>query len=152
MQGKEKNMFSKACEYGIKAIIFIAVKSRQDERVSLNDIAWAIDSPVSFTSKILQKLVKCNLLDSVKGSAGGFELKKSKAEKIKLSQIVSAIDGDSIYKGCGLGFHDCNEKKPCSLHYKFKLVRDDLRTMLESTSLLDLSNDINNGITFLKQN
>lgn len=145
-------MFSKACEYGIKALVFIAVKSRQDERVSLNDIASAIDSPVSFTSKILQKLVKSNLLDSVKGSTGGFELKKSKTEKIKLSQVVSAIDGDSIYKGCGLGFHDCNERKPCSLHYKFKLVRDDLRTMLESTSLLDLSNDINNGITFLKQN
>lgn len=144
-------MFSKACEYGIKAIVFIAVKSGQDERVSLNDIARAIDSPVSFTSKILQKMVKCNLLDSVKGPAGGFEIQKSKAEKIKLSQVVSAIDGDSIYKGCGLGFHDCNEKKPCSLHYKFKMIRDDLRTMVENTSLLDLSNDINNGITFLKQ-
>ncbi len=77
-------MFSKACEYGIKSIVFIAVKSRQDERVSLNDIASAIDSPVSFTSKILQKLVKSKLIDSVKGSAGGFELKKLKTES-KLS-------------------------------------------------------------------
>lgn len=144
-------MFSKACEYGIRASIFIAVKSRLDIRVSLNDIAQETDLPVSFTAKILQTLVRKNIIDSHKGPTGGFEIKKSKAGKIKLSQIVTAIDGDSIYKSCGLGFENCSEKNPCSLHFKFIPVKDAMRKMLEDTTLLELSDDINNGLTFLIQ-
>ncbi|MBP9191427.1 MAG: Rrf2 family transcriptional regulator [Ignavibacteria bacterium] len=145
-------MFSKACEYGIRASIFIAIKSRSDIRVSLNDIARETDSPVSFTAKILQTLVKNKIIDSLKGPNGGFEIKKSKAGKIRLSQVVKAIDGDSIYKKCGLGFRNCDNKKPCPLHYKFTIVREDLRKMLEETTLLELSEDIENGQTFLKRN
>lgn len=144
-------MFSKACEYGIKAAVFIAVKSHHEGRVSLNEIAKEINSPIAFTAKVLQQLTRSKIVDSVKGPAGGFEINKNKVDKIKLSKIVSAIDGDSIYKGCGLGFHNCNENKPCPVHHKFKLIRNDLKQMLETTSLLDLSNDINNGITFLKR-
>lgn len=144
-------MFSKACEYGIKATIFIATMSKHEKRVSLNDIAREIDSPVSFTAKILQTLVKSSIIDSIKGPSGGFEIKKAKAGKIKLSMVVSAIDGDSIYISCGLGFQSCNENKPCPLHYKFIKIREDLRKMLEETSLLDLSDDINSGLTFLKR-
>ena len=32
-------MFSKACQYGIKAAIFIAVNSRENKRVNLKDIS-----------------------------------------------------------------------------------------------------------------
>lgn len=144
-------MFSKACEYGIKAAVFIAVRSQQEERVSLNEIAKEINSPVAFTAKVLQQLTRNHIVDSVRGPSGGFEINKSKADKIKLSKIVSAIDGDSIYRGCALGFKNCNENLPCSLHHKFVIVRDELKKMLEETSLLDLSKDINNGVTFLKR-
>jgi Rrf2 family iron-sulfur cluster assembly transcriptional regulator len=143
-------MFSKACEYGIKAAIFIAVKSQQDTRIRLSDIAAEINSPVAFTAKVLQKLTKGKLVDSVKGPAGGFEIKKNKLTEIRLNQIVSAIDGNTVYEGCGLGFNNCNEIKPCPVHHKFKLIRDDLKQMLETTSLLDLSKDVNNGMTFLR--
>jgi len=144
-------MFSKACEYGIKATIYIAVKSQQNLKVKLNDISKEIDSPVAFTAKILQKLTKSKILISTKGSTGGFEINNNKLAKIMLCQIVVAIDGDSVYKGCGLGFNNCNENKPCPVHYKYKQIRNDLKQMLETTSLLDLSKDINCGITFLKR-
>ena len=143
-------MFSKACEYGIKAALVVAVKSKEDTRIGLNDIAGQIDSPVAFTAKILQKLTKNGIVNSLKGPTGGFEIESKNLNKIMLSQIVMAIDGDSVYNGCGLGFNNCNENKPCPVHYKFKAIRDGLKKMLETTSLLDLSKDINNGLTFLK--
>src|ERR1022692_362883 len=143
-------MFSKACEYGIKAAIFIALKSEEDSRVSLNEIGQGINSPIAFTAKILKKLTKANIVDSIKGPTGGYEIKKNNASQIWLSQIVNAIDGDSIYNGCGLGFQNCNDEKPCPVHHKFKIVRNKLKQLLENTSLLDLSKDINKGITFLK--
>ena len=144
-------MFSKACEYAIKATIFIADKSHNSYKVSLIEVAQAIDSPTAYTSKILQKLVKNGVLQSDKGPTGGFSINKDKLTEIKLSTIVSAIDGDSIYKGCGLGLHRCNEKLPCPVHDQFKQVRDQLKTMLESTTIHSLTTDLNNGLTFLKR-
>lgn len=143
-------MFSKACEYGIKAAIYIATKSQDNERVGLKNIAKEIDSPEAFTAKILQKLSREEIVSSIKGPHGGFEINKKRAEKIKLKDIVYAIDGNAIYQGCALGFSKCSDTEPCAMHDKFKTIRNDLKKMLESTSLLELSNDVNKGISLLK--
>ena len=60
-------MFSKACEYGIKASIFIAINSYEGKRVSPKEIAKEIDSPEAFTAKILQALVKNNVITCIYG-------------------------------------------------------------------------------------
>lgn len=143
-------MFSKACEYGIKASIFIALNSYQKKRVSLKAIAKEIASPEAFTAKILQDLVRHNIIYSIKGAHGGFEIEKSKIASIKLAQIVNAIDGDNIYNGCGLGLHTCDEVHPCPVHDKFKTIRNELKVMLETTNLEELALDIKSGVAFLK--
>jgi Rrf2 family protein len=143
-------MFSKACEYGIKATIFIAISSYEGRRVSPKEISKKIDSPTAFTAKILQALVKHNIVNSIKGAHGGFEIDKNKISTIKLSQIVNAIDGDKIYNGCGLGLHTCDENHPCPVHDKFKIVRTELKDMLENTNLEQLALDIKSGVAFLK--
>ena len=143
-------MFSKACEYGIKATIFIAINSLENRRVSPKEISEEIDSPKAFTAKILQALVRNNVVKSVRGAYGGFEIDKDKIATTKLSQIVYAIDGDSVYKSCGLGLHTCDENHPCPVHDKFKVVREELKDMLENTSLEQLALDIKAGVAFLK--
>ncbi|WCO00674.1 RrF2 family transcriptional regulator [Psychroserpens ponticola] len=143
-------MFSKACEYGIKASIFIAINSYENKRVSPKEISEEIDSPKAFTAKILQALVKHDVINSVQGAYGGFEIEKEKISTIKLAQIVNAIDGDSIYRGCGLGLHICDDKHPCPVHDKFKIVRSELKNMLENTNLEQLALDIKSGTSFLK--
>jgi len=144
-------MFSKACEYGIRAIIHIAVLSQDEKRVGLKEIAKEIGSPEAFTAKILQILSKNDLVESTKGPTGGFEMSVQQMKKIKLSDVVSAIDGDSIYKGCGLGMKECSEKHPCPVHEKFKTIRNELKKMLENTSIYNLAIDQKNGLTFLKR-
>lgn len=143
-------MFSKACEYGIKSAIFIAIKSFEGQRVGPKEIAVEIDSPQAFTAKILQALVKHNIIKSVKGAYGGFEINKNDIKAIRLSQIVNAIDGDSVYNKCGLGLNDCNENYPCPVHNKFKIVRDELKDMLQNTTLEELALNIKSGTSFLK--
>ncbi|MEC3905898.1 Rrf2 family transcriptional regulator [Tamlana sp. 2201CG12-4] len=143
-------MFSKACEYGIKAAIFIATQSYEGKRVSPKEIAKEIDSPQAFTAKILQALVKHQVVNSIKGAYGGFEIERNQIKNVKLSQIVNAIDGDSIYNGCGLGLKKCDEDHPCPVHDKFKSVREELKDMLENTSLDELARNIKSGTSFLK--
>ncbi len=143
-------MFSKACEYGIRATIYIAEQSIQNRKVSLKDVAKAIESPEAYTSKILQQLSRSNIINSDKGPTGGFSMGKQALDKVKLSTIVSAIDGDSIYKVCGLGLKQCNEKMPCPIHDQFKAIRNELKKMLETTTVKSLSVGFSNGVSFLK--
>lgn len=143
-------MFSKACEYGIRASIFIAKNSYEGRRVSPKEISEEINSPKAFTAKILQALVKHDIINSVKGAYGGFEIDKDAIITIKLSHIVKAIDGDKIYNNCGLGLEKCDDSHPCPVHDKFKEIRDGLKHMLESTNLEELALDIKTGIAFLK--
>jgi Rrf2 family protein len=143
-------MFSKACEYGIKAAIYIAANSNEGKRVSLKGIAKHIDSPEAFTAKILQILARENVITSVRGINGGFEIEKHNLERIQLAHIVKAIDGDTIYKGCGIGLKECNEAHPCPIHNDFKNVRNNLKTLLETTNLKSLAIDVNSGVSFLR--
>lgn len=143
-------MFSKSCEYGIRASIFIASESIRGHRVGLKEIAKQINSPEAFTAKIMQILSRNAIVHSTKGVGGGFEIPKELLHSIKLLQIVNAIDGDTIYKGCGLGLHECSEVHPCPAHNKFKVIREELLLMLENTTLQELASGIKSGITFLK--
>ena len=144
-------MFSKACEYGIRASIFIANQSLLDRKVSLKDVAEAIESSPAYTSKILQRLARANIVNSDKGPTGGFSMDKDQLKKVRLSFIVYAIDGDSIYSGCGLGLVKCNEKAPCPIQSQFKIIRGDLKKMLETTTVQSLTKELKDGLSYLKR-
>lgn len=144
-------MFSKSCEYGIKAMVFITQKSIIEQRVRLNEIAQAIDSPTAFTAKILQKLSKEKIIHSIMGKAGGYEIKKNKLTKITLLDIVNIIDGEDIHKGCGLGFKKCNHSTPCPIHFDFIKIREDLKKMLSQTTIITLATKLDNGQVQLKE-
>jgi Rrf2 family protein len=144
-------VFSRACEYGIRASIYIAVQSHNNYRVSLKQIAHEIDSPEAFTAKILQQLVRNNLIESIKGPSGGFQINKDNMKTIKLRSIVETIDGNQLLTECGLGMKECSSEHPCPVHYKFKKIRDELTKMLDNTSIYDLMSSYNDGFTFLKK-
>ena len=102
-------MLSKTCEYGVKATIYIALQSMLGQRTSLKYIAKEIDSPEAFTAKILQKLAKANIITSIKGLNGGFEISADKMKNIKLAEVVFALDGDDITSRCFLGLPECTQ-------------------------------------------
>src|SRR5690606_13422884 len=94
-------MFSKACEYGIRAVIIIESYSKNNKKIGIKEICNGINAPEPFTAKILQNLRKLDIINSTKGPNGGFFIEKDK--DIKLIEIVLAIDGDNIITKCGLG-------------------------------------------------
>lgn len=141
-------MFSKACQYGIRAVLFIAKQSQQDLRPNIAEIAKAVDSPEPFTAKVCQQLARENILLSKKGPNGGFYLEKNST--LKLSEIVAVIDGNKIFTGCGLGLGECSSEQPCPVHDQFMVVRNGLMHMCEDTLVMDLAANLEDGETFLK--
>lgn len=143
-------MFSKTCEYAIRAMIFIAQKSKNGNKVGIKEIAKGIDSPEHFIAKILQELSRKGLVQSSKGPNGGFYL-DNKALKCSLAEIVQVIDGDKIFSGCGLGLKQCSESHPCPIHHEFKKVRKEMQLMLERAKLGEFTAHLEKNLTFLKR-
>lgn len=141
-------MFSKACEYGIRAVIYIWSQNRRGAKIGIKDICKEIDAPEFFTAKILQSLAKRSIISSAKGPNGGFFIDKEQ-ENLTLIDLVIAIDGDKIFKGCGLGLKQCSESNPCPIHHEFKGIRDRLNKMLREKKIADLAEEINNGNAIL---
>jgi Rrf2 family protein len=143
-------VFSKTCEYAIRSVFFIAHRTASGNKVGIKEIATGIDSPEHFLAKILQDLSRKGIVQSTKGPNGGFYMDET-ALKRPLADVVEAVDGKSIFTGCGLGLAYCSETNPCPLHHEFKAIRNQLRDLLEQTMIKDFSENLNLGITSLKK-
>jgi Rrf2 family protein len=141
-------MFSKTCQYAIKAVIYINKQSLAGQKVGAKEIGHEINAPDAFTAKILQVLVKQNVVGSFKGPTGGFFVDKTHESKT-LKDVVLAIDGDQLFNGCSLGLSQCSEDNPCPLHFEIKNVRSKIIHMLTVKSLKQLAEEVVDGSTVL---
>ena len=141
-------ILSKSCEYAIRATVYIALASRKNEKAGIIEVAEAIGSPMHFTGKILQNLVKKNIISSAKGPTGGFYIENGK--ELFLIDIVQAIDGDAMFTSCVLGLANCSATQPCPMHHQVKPIRDLLKTEFSKKSLTQLADGFDKDLYFLK--
>lgn len=144
-------MFSKACMYAIRAVVLLASHADAPARWTLPVIVKRTGAPEAFMAKILGKLVRAGILRSVKGPGGGFEVPAEKVRELRLGEVVRAIDGDSLFHGCALGFPRCDPKRPCPIHEQVSQVRHTLQATLADTRIMDLGEDLNEGTVFLRK-
>ncbi len=138
-------IFSKSCEYALRAVIYIYMKSSLENKISVTDISKEINSPIPFTSKIMQQLTRKKIVLSVKGPNGGFYINDS-VKLITVYQVVEAIDGIEFFDRCIIGLENCNENNPCPLHLNFKQYRLGLRDFFMSKTIQDLISEKNGKI------
>jgi len=143
-------VFSKTCEYAIRAVFFIAHRTANGGRVGIKEISTGIDSPEAFLAKILQELTRKGILNSAKGPNGGFFVDEYNL-KMPLSAVVKAVDGEGIFTGCGMGLQYCSAANPCPLHNEFKEIRDKIQAMMDNTTIGEFNEDLNLGILSLKK-
>jgi Rrf2 family protein len=143
-------IFSKTCEYAIRAVFFIAHRTAGGGRVGIREIAAGIDSPEHFLAKILQDLSRRGIIQSAKGPNGGFYIDDASLQS-PLVNIVQAVDGNGIFTGCALGLKQCSEVSPCPLHHDFKTIRNQIHRLLETTTISEFNEDLNLGITSLRK-
>jgi Rrf2 family protein len=143
-------IFSKTCEYAIRAVFYIAHKTAAGGRVGIKDIAAGIDSPELYLAKILQDLSRKGLISSFKGPTGGFLIEPTSLKR-PLSDIVEAVDGNGLFSGCALGLKQCSEIQPCPLHSQFKEIRTQIFFLLNNTTIGDFNEELMNGLLSLKK-
>jgi len=142
-------MFSKACEYAIRATLYISTNSTAGSKLGIKEIAREIDSPVHFTAKILQTLSRHRIISSIKGPNGGFYL-ETNAEPITLNAIVKAIDGTEALDACSLGLKQCSDVFPCPIHAEVKSYKEKLSKFMREKTVQQMAVDLATGKTYLK--
>lgn len=129
-------MFSKSCEYGIKAVIYIAQQSNEHNPVNVAQVSKNIKAPEFFIAKILQDLTRKKILNSIKCPRGGFYSTKSQKD-IQIIDIVKIIDGDQLFTKCVLGLDNCSSLNPCPMHKEYQHIRKSIIDMLSSNTVED---------------
>ena len=67
--------------------------------MSAVQIAEGLDIPTPFIAKLLQPLVKNNIISSLKGPKGGFYFTSVNGKK-SVCDIIHVIEGKNVFKKC----------------------------------------------------
>ena len=133
-------IYSRPCEYALRALTYITVNS-DSELIRTQEIAEAEGLPAPFLAKLLQQLARSGILVSVKGPKGGFGLARPPKE-ISLLEVVTAIDGEDGFMRCAIGLAECTDTAPCPLHDTWKPLRDQILDYMAGRSLSNLAEAI----------
>lgn len=133
-------MFSKSFGYALRGILFIVFLQDEKRRIHVDEIATRLSVPRYFMSKVLKNLAKQGILGSVKGPHGGFYVNEQTMSTSVL-RILTITDGDGQFRNCALRLQECNLQNPCPLHKQMFLIRNDLKSLMENTTVEDLINE-----------
>ena len=141
---KMATLLSKTAEYGLRAVLYIALNQTDGKSIKkwidAEEIARDLKIPQHFLAKVIQKLVKAGIIYSKRGKSGGFRLRKS-PEKLKLLDIVFALDGGKLLKDCVLGLPNCSDKSPCPVHNYWRNIREEIKQMFSEKTVKELLNE-----------
>ncbi len=143
------HFLTKSSQYAIQAVMFLAAQPRH-QPVFQREISQSLDIPIHFLGKVLQILVKHDLIISHKGINGGFEI-IDETGKITLDVIVRIIDGDSYLNGCMVGFPHCSDEHPCPVHDEWVVARTDIMKILEEIDINQFSEELQSKLDFMTE-
>lgn len=126
--------FSKRCNHGIRAVLYLAAHASEGGYLSIRAIAKELDLPFHFLTKILQDLGDAGIVESIRGKSGGVRLAVP-AKDLDVLRVVDVLEGEAFLRGCVLGFEECSSKNPCALHDRWKEMRKDLMDMFSAENL-----------------
>lgn len=126
-------LFTKASEYALLSLIFIAKK---DSPQDVDTISKELDISKSFLAKILQNLAKAGILVSYKGANGGFMLAK---QDFNLKEIISKTEkhAGSVFE-CSKSKDECEKSDNCQIWNTFNTLQNQVDDFLETIFLKDI--------------
>lgn len=128
---------TKKADYGLIALRHLAGVPRGS---SAKDIADSYGIPLPLLSKILQKLVRSGLLDSVQGTHGGYRLARDPHE-ITALEVIRTIDGPIILTHCFTEHAECDQSDRCTVREPLRKVHEGILRLLSGITISDLARD-----------
>ncbi len=126
---------SRSTGYALLAVGYLA--QHKGEGIILSQtISKEYNIPLEYLLKILQQLVRANVLRSKRGPRGGFSLAKS-AKKITMLQVIEAVDGPMVSQ-LDLAEQTHKEKFSVKVEQIYEKAIAQARSVFEKAKLADL--------------
>lgn len=129
--------------YGLRAVIDIAIHEKENEPVSLSDIAVRQDISISYLEQLIAKLKKAEIVTSVRGAKGGYSL-AAPIDTISVGDILRALEGDLSPVNCSEVIENgtpCKESGQCVTKLVWKRISDSINNAVDNLMLSDLLAD-----------
>lgn len=133
-------MISKQAKYALRALIALA-GAKPGEAMLTAEIARQQRIPKKFLEQILLNLKRHGLVQSRRGSQGGYALLRP-ADEIAFLQVLRIVDGPiaplpclsiTAYGVCA----DCLDERTCEIRRAFARVAEATRDVLATTTIAD---------------
>ncbi|HZL85110.1 MAG TPA: Rrf2 family transcriptional regulator [Candidatus Krumholzibacteria bacterium] len=127
-------IISRSADYALRAIVYLA-RLDSHRYVPANEIANEMQTPPFLLSRLLQHLVKNEILLSMKGHHGGFKLRLS-PDRITAYDVIQLIDGPFLMHDCS---GHCGLSNDCNLKHVFGLAEKSLESMFNDLTMAELA-------------
>ena len=128
-------MFSQTQEYALRAVIFLAGTTEEgpvdNQRISAGTLV-----PASYLSKVMQALVRGEIVASRRGVGGGFWLAHDVSE-LTVLEVMNAVDPWKRIDACPLGLKT-HSKRLCSMHARLDSALSMVEEVLAKSTIEDL--------------
>lgn len=121
--------------YAVTAMLDLALHQGKGP-ISLADISYRQGISLSYLEQLFAKLRKQDLVQSVRGPGGGYELKRDSAQ-INVAQVVDAVNESVDATGCQQK-GNCQSGEICLTHHLWMDLSGQIHGFLSGISLADL--------------
>jgi Rrf2 family iron-sulfur cluster assembly transcriptional regulator len=121
--------------FAVTAMVDLAMRQTRGP-VTLAAISERQHISLSYLEQLFGKLRRHNLVTSVRGPGGGYNLARPPAE-VSVAAIVKAVDEPLDATQCG-GKENCHDDKRCMTHDLWATLNEKMHEYLSSVSLGDL--------------
>lgn len=126
--------------YGLQAMVDIGVYAKE-KHISLKSIAERLDVSENYLEQLIALLKKNNLLTSVRGAQGGYNLARSPKD-ITIGEILRTLEGSLAPTDCTCeGSKHCEHNTRCVTRPVWEKIRDGINDVVDSISLQELIDD-----------
>jgi FeS assembly SUF system regulator len=126
---------SRLTDYGTVVLAHLA---RDDaDLVSAAEVANATGIALPTVSKLLKSLGKADLVNSTRGSHGGYQLARD-ADEISAADVIDALEGPVSITECSAIDSHCDFEDSCNVGGAWQRINVAIRRALDDISLADL--------------
>jgi len=132
-------LLTKETDYAIRAVMHLA--KRGDGYISSRQIAAAEKIPLQFLRRILQVLIKKQLIASKEGIAGGVKL-KARSQDIALVDLLEIFQGSIQLADCMFQRRICSNRKTCVLRKRIQQIEKSVAAQFRNITIATLLRDL----------
>ena len=126
---------SKLTDYAM--LIMSQMAKAPDAILSAKELAYALHLSAATVSKILKILADADLVKSIRGALGGYQLSRP-SDAISVADIIAAMEGNVALTECCQKINQCNINSICTMKDNWRKINELVSTYLGTVTITDM--------------